>query len=133
VRTLATLLLLLGALALAVPAATLASGGGSAGDQQYTDPFANTPAPSTHTTTHTAPVTPAPAPAPTPAAPATSTVPSSTPTVSAATTAAADPTTPTATTANTLPRTGYDSRLAGAAGLALTAAGLLLRARLRRG
>ena len=35
-------MLLLGALALAIPAVTLASGGGSAGDQQYTDPFAGT-------------------------------------------------------------------------------------------
>ena len=62
--------MLLGALALAVPAVTLASGGGSAGDQQYTDPFAGTPAPgkskpkTTATTppptTSTAPATPAP-------------------------------------------------------------------------
>ncbi len=41
-RWLVTCMLLLGALALAIPAVTLASGGGSAGDQQYTDPFAGT-------------------------------------------------------------------------------------------
>ena len=120
------------ALALAVPAVTLASGGGSAGDQQYTDPFAGTPAPgkskpkTTATTppptTSTAPATPAPAtPAPTPVA---------------STSSSSDPTTPTATiassTAGTLPHTGYDGRLAAALGFALVGGGLLVRARVRR-
>jgi LPXTG-motif cell wall-anchored protein len=129
--------MLLGALALAVPAVTLASGGGSAGDQQYTDPFAGTPAPgkskpkTTATTppptTSTAPATPAPA-TPAPATPA--------PTPVASTSSSSDPTTPTATiassTAGTLPHTGYDGRLAAALGFALVGGGLLVRARLRR-
>ena len=58
--------MLLGALALAVPAVTLASGGGSAGDQQYTDPFAGTPAPGKSkpkTTATTPPTTTSTAPA----------------------------------------------------------------------
>jgi LPXTG-motif cell wall-anchored protein len=124
-------MLLLGALALAVPAVTLASGGGSAGDQQYTDPFAGTPAPSKSKTTTT--TTPAPPPSTT-----TSAAPAPTTTVTpvASTQTASDPTTPTATiatsTAGQLPRTGYDSWLAGVAGFALMGGGLMLRARLRR-
>jgi len=132
-RWLAICILLLGALALAVPAVTLASGGGSAGDQQYTDPFAGTPAPSKSTpktTATTPPPTASTAPAP---APTTSATP--TPVASASSTAS-DPTTPTATiassTAGTLPHTGYDSWLAAALGFVLVSGGLLMRARLRR-
>jgi LPXTG-motif cell wall-anchored protein len=131
-------MLLLGALALAVPAVTLASGGGSAGDQQYTDPFASTP-PKTKSTPQTTATTPPPttatAPASTaPAAPAPTTTSQATPVASTAT--SSDPTTPTATiassTAGTLPHTGYDSWLAAALGFVLVSGGLLLRARLRR-
>ncbi len=124
--------MLLGALALAVPAVTLASGGGSAGDQQYTDPFAGTPAPGKSkpkTTATTPPPTTSTAPAaPAPATPA--------PTPVASTSSSSDPTTPTATiassTAGTLPHTGYDDRLAAALGFVLVGGGLLVRARLRR-
>jgi LPXTG-motif cell wall-anchored protein len=129
-------MLLLGALALAVPAVTLASGGGSAGDQQYTDPFAGTPAPGKSKTTSTtsAPTTTSAPPSSTaPPAVAPSTT-SATPVASTQT--SSDPTTPTATiassTAGQLPRTGYDSWLAGVAGFALMGGGLALRARLRR-
>ena len=126
-------MLLLGALALAVPAVALAGGGGSAGDQQYTDPFAGTsPGKSKpKTTTTSAPTTSS--------APATSTPPP-TPTTSvtpvASTSTASDPTTPTATIASTttgeLPRTGYDGWLAAGLGFALVGGGLGLRVRLRR-
>src|ERR1700761_3951908 len=75
-RRLLTWILVLAALALAVPAATLASGpGGSAGGTQSPAPFAgpSTPAP-THPPTPAA-TTPAPAPATTPAPAATSSAP----------------------------------------------------------
>jgi uncharacterized protein HemX len=132
-------MLLLGALALSVPAVTLASGGGSAGDQQYTDPFAGTPPPSkskpkTTVTTPppTTPTAPAPASAPTPAPATTPASATATPVASTS----SDPTTPTATiatsTAGTLAHTGYDSWLAAALGFALVGGGLGLRARLRR-
>lgn len=129
-------MLLLGALALAVPAVTLASGGGSAGDQQYTDPFAGTPQSKTTTTRSAPPTSTAPAtsaPTPTSASP-TSTSPTTTPVASTQT--SSDPTTPTATiatsTAGQLPRTGYDSWLAGALGFVLVGGGLALRVRLRQ-
>jgi LPXTG-motif cell wall-anchored protein len=119
--------MLLGALALAVPAVTLASGGGSAGDQQYTDPFAGTPAPGKSKPKTTA-TTPPPTTSTAPATPA--------PTPVASTSSSSDPTTPTATiassTAGTLPHTGYDGRLAAALGFALVGGGLLVRARVRR-
>jgi LPXTG-motif cell wall-anchored protein len=128
-------MLLLGALALAVPAVTLAAGGGSAGDQQYTDPFGGTSSPTTSTakTTSTTPATTSTAPAT--AAPTTTATPvASTPTAS--TPAGSDPTTPTATiassTAGTLPRTGYDSWVAAALGFVLVGGGLALRVRARR-
>jgi hypothetical protein len=125
---LVTLLLVAGALALAVPAVTLASGGGSAGDQQYTDPFAGstTPTSASHTTT-SAPPTSTAAPTTTSAPPPTATVaPASTTTPATA----ADPTTPTATTAQ-LPYTGYDGWVAGLCGFALVSGGLVLRHRVR--
>jgi LPXTG-motif cell wall-anchored protein len=136
-RWLATCMLLLGVLVLSVPAVTLASGGGgSAGDQQYTDPFAGT-APGKgkpKTTTNSAPTTSTQAAAPT----TTSAPPASTPVASPST--SSDPTTPTATIASTtatatageLPHTGYDSWLAAGLGFVLVGGGLGLRARLRR-
>lgn len=128
-------MLVLGALALSIPAASLAAGGGSAGDQQYTDPFANT---TTARSTATAPAgtsTAIPAPAP-----ATATAPASTPApdTTPGATATADPATatadPTAATASpsTLAFTGFDSRLAGALGATMIAGGLILRRRARR-
>jgi LPXTG-motif cell wall-anchored protein len=125
-------LLLLAALAFAVPAVTLASGGGSAGDQQYTDPFggSSSPGKSKPKTTSTSAPSTSTQPATT-APPATSTTPV------ADTSTASDPTTtPTATIASTttsqLPHTGYDSWLAAGLGFALVGGGLGLRARLRR-
>lgn len=128
---------MLGVMVLAIPAVTLASGGGgSAGDQQYTDPFAGTkpPASTTRTTATSAPTsTSAPA---TTVAPTSTTAPAPAPVTTTTTSAAADPaTTPTATTALTgsqLPYTGYDGWLAAGFGLVMVAAGLGLRHRLRR-
>jgi LPXTG-motif cell wall-anchored protein len=130
-------MLLLGALALAIPAVTLASGGGSAGDQQYTDPFAGTaPGKSKPKTTTTGTPTTSSQPA--------ATTPAATPTTSAtpaaSTSTSSDPTTPTATIASTttsttageLPHTGYDGWLAATLGFVLVGGGLGLRARLRR-
>jgi eukaryotic-like serine/threonine-protein kinase len=127
-RRLVTVMLLLGVLVLSIPAVTLAAGGGgSAGDQQYTDPFAgsSTPTTATHTSTATQTVT---------QQPTTSTPPPSTVAQTTGTLATTDPmTTPTATTASTeLPYTGYDSWLAGAVGFALVGGGLALRHRVRQ-
>ncbi len=132
-RWLVTCMLCLGALALAVPAVTIASGGGSAGDQQYTDPFGgSSPGKGKpQTTSSTATQTQA----------ATTSTPVATPTTPVATAdpttaSASDPTTPTATiatsTAGQLPHTGYDSWLSAAVGFILVSGGLVLRARLRR-
>ena len=94
---------------LALPVAALA---GSAGDNQYSDPFGNSSPTQTQTTT--------------PSAPAPS-QPVATPTAS---------TQPTATTASgssgQLPRTGLDLRVVGGAGVLLIAGGLLLRRKLAR-
>ena len=122
-------MLLLGALALAIPAVTLASGGGSAGDQQYTDPFAGTaPGKSKPKTTTTSTPTTSSQPA--------ATTPAATPTTSAtpvaSTSTSSDPTTPTATIASTttstttgeLPHTGYDGWLAATLGFVLVGGGL---------
>jgi LPXTG-motif cell wall-anchored protein len=133
-------MLLLGVLALAVPAVTLAGGGGSAGDQQYTDPFAGTaPGKSKPKTTTTRTPTTATQPATTPATtPAATAPPTTSATPVASTSGASDPSTPTATiasstgTAGELPHTGYDGWLAAALGVALVGGGLGLRARLRR-
>jgi hypothetical protein len=134
-RKIVSYLLLLGALVLAVPAVTLAAGGGSAGDQQYTDPFATQPGSgSSHKSTTPSTTTTAAAPATTTTAPAPVT------TTTAPATASSDPTTattPTATTASnpsakTLPYTGYDSWLAGGFGLVMAGAGLGLRRKAQR-
>lgn len=138
----AMLLLLLGALALAIPAVTLAAGGGSAGDQQYTDPFGGSKTSATSTPAQT--TTSSPAPAPTaPSSPASSSS-SGSSGDTGSTAAAPASTTPTATaagtsdsttaagTATTLPYTGYDSWMAGVLGLVMLGAGLSLRRRSRR-
>lgn len=132
-RWLVTCIVLLGALALAVPAVTIASGGGSAGDQQYTDPFGgSSPGKSKPKTTASTTTTQA-ATTSTPVATSTTPVATADPT----TAAASDPTTPTATiatsTAGRLPHTGYDSLLSAVLGFALVSGGLILRAQLRRG
>ncbi len=109
---------------------------GSAGDQQYTDPFAGTaPGKSKPKTTTTTPTTSSQPAATTPAATPTT---SATPVASTST--SSDPTTPTATIASTtssttsgqLPHTGYDGWLAATLGFVLVGGGLGLRARLRR-
>lgn len=126
-RRLAAGLLLIGLLALSVPAVSFAGGGGSAGDQQYTDPFAGTTTPTSATQTATLTAT---TPQPTTSATAAAPPPAST------TTAAGDG--PVATTASTssqpaqLAFTGYDGWLAAAIGAALVTAGMTLRHRLRR-
>lgn len=118
---------MIGVLALSVPAVTVASGGGgSAGDQQYTDPFAgtSTPTSATHTTT-SAPTTPA--------APATTAAPATSPPVQPTTTIDSDPTaTMASTSANQLPYTGYDGWLAATFGFVMVAGGLILRRRTAR-
>lgn len=121
-------MLVLGALSLAVPAVTIAGGGGgSAGDQQYTDPFGSTSPSKSSSTTSSAPAT---------SSPATTSPATTSPTPVSGTSAASDPTTPTATIASTttgeLPRTGYDGWLAAGLGFALVGGGLGLRVRLRR-
>jgi hypothetical protein len=93
-----------------LPAAAAAQ---SAGDEQYSDPFANqtpTPAPATTQAPATAaqPAQSTPAPA---AAPAASNAPAQ---------------------AAQLPRTGWDAGVPGVLGLVLMSAGVALRARVRR-
>jgi LPXTG-motif cell wall-anchored protein len=126
-------MLLLVLVALAVPAVSLA--GGSAGDQQYTDPFSG--GSSSHTaatTTSSAPATTTSSPAPATSSPAAAApTPSADPsTVAAATTTAADPTATIATSSPTLPYTGYDAWTAVGFGLALLAGGTVIRWRVRR-
>jgi cytoskeletal protein RodZ len=128
-------MLLLVLVALAVPAVSFA--GGSAGDQQYTDPFGATSGSGSHSAS-----TSTSSPATTTSSPAQTTPPSTTP---AAPTPSADPTTaavapttagdPTATMAGgsstTLPYTGYDAWTAVGFGLTLLAGGAALRWHLR--
>ena len=132
-------MLLLVLMALAVPAVSLA--GGSAGDQQYTDPFAGSGGSGSHTagttTSSPATTTSSPAPAQTTHSAAPSTTPAA-PSSADPTTAAAVPTTagePTATMAGgsstTLPYTGYDAWTAVGFGLTLVAGGAALRWHLR--
>jgi hypothetical protein len=127
-------MLVLVLVALAVPAASLA--GGSAGDQQYTDPFAGGSGGSASHTAATTRSSPAPAQTTSSVAPSTT---------GAASTSAADPTTaaavstttgePTATIASgsstTLPHTGYDVWTAVGFGLTLVVGGAALRWQLR--
>jgi hypothetical protein len=94
-----------------LPAAAAAQ---SAGDEQYSDPFAgqspsSTPAPTTAPATGAQPAQATPAPAA--AAPAASNAPAQ---------------------AAQLPRTGWDAGVPGMLGLVLMSAGVALRARVRR-
>jgi hypothetical protein len=131
-------MLLLVLVALAVPAVSLA--GGSAGDQQYTDPFSGGSGGSgPHTATSSpATTTSSPAPAQTTPSAAPSTTPAASTSSADPTTAAAVPTTagePTATMAGgsstTLPHTGYDAWTAVGFGVTLVAGGAALRWHLR--
>jgi hypothetical protein len=142
-------MLLLVLVALAVPAVSLA--GGSAGDQQYTDPFSGGSSGSgSHTagttTSSPATTTSSPAPAQTTPSAAPSTTPADPTTAAAVPTTAGDPTAtaaavpttagePTATMAGgsstTLPHTGYDAWTAVGFGVALVAGGAALRWHLR--
>lgn len=113
-------------LALSVVLAPAALAGGSAGDNQYTDPLAGTH----HSGTSSSPAganttTSSPTPSSSPA--------TSAPTATVATTTT---TTPAATTtskaaAKTLPFTGYSDWEAGALGALLVVGGLSLRRRVR--
>jgi hypothetical protein len=122
-------LVCLGLLALlAGPTVALAQGGGSAGDQQYTDPFGSTTHSSTtHTqtqpqqTTTSAPVTTPPATSTTPATVTSSADAGSTPVATAA-----------SSNGKTLPYTGLDLWTVVGVGLTLMASGLLIRVRSRR-
>jgi hypothetical protein len=122
-------LVCLGLLALlAGPTVALAQGGGSAGDQQYTDPFGSTTHSSTtHTqtqpqqTTTSAPVTTPPATSTTPATVTSTADAGSTPVATAA-----------SSSGKTLPYTGLDLWTVVGVGLTLMASGLLIRVRSRR-
>jgi hypothetical protein len=136
-------MVLLVLVALAVPAVSFA--GGSAGDQQYTDPFAGSSGgggsgshTASTTTSSPATTTSSPAPAQTTASEAPSTTPAVSTSPADPTTAAAVPTTagePTATVAGgssrTLPYTGYDAWTAVGFGLTLVVGGAAMRWRLR--
>jgi LPXTG-motif cell wall-anchored protein len=139
-RHLAALLVVLGALALAVP--TVALAGGSAGNNQYTNPFGSgtTSQPTTtappQTSSTTAPVTttsvPPPASTQSAATATTSVVTTTDPASGPTATAAASPGAGATTGGKALPRTGYaDWELAGF-GLVLVAGGLVIRRRSRR-
>jgi cytoskeletal protein RodZ len=138
-RHLAALLVVLGAFALAVPAGALA--GGSAGNNQYTNPFGNTTTsqPTTTTPTQTSSTTapetttstPPPATTESPAPATTSVVTTTDPTATSdpTATAAATPAAGSTTAGKALPRTGYaDWELAGF-GLVMVAAGFVIRRR----
>jgi LPXTG-motif cell wall-anchored protein len=118
------LLGLLAVLVLGAPMAALAAGGGSAGDQQYTDPLGSSTTTRTATTRTTTTGT---TPATTTATPATATTPPTpTPTATVATGQTISK------TASQLPNTGYGAILAGALGVGLLAAGIIIRTRPRR-
>jgi hypothetical protein len=107
------------------PTAAALASGGSAGDQQYTDPFGSTKTSSTHTAS-SQPAATTPAPSTTNATVATSTVSGSTPVATAATSTAS------AGTGKTLPYTGLDLWTVSGLGLTLLVSGLLIRFRSRR-
>jgi hypothetical protein len=135
-RLLIAVCLTLGLLALALPAASLA--GGSAGDQQYTDPFGGGAAQPAQTTTASAPPATT-TQAPTATAPATTAPPQTNPPATTTPVApAAGATDPPATTADssttadppaTLPMTGYSAWMAGGFGVVMLASGFALRRR----
>jgi hypothetical protein len=112
----------IGALALAVPAVSLAGGGSSAGDQQYVDPLSGS---SHHSTTTTAsPATPTPAPV----ASASSSTPTATATAATSTTAA----TGSSSASKQLPFTGMNVWLAAGIGLLMLGAGVGIRRAVRQ-
>lgn len=118
-------ILLLVALAGVLPAVALA--GGSAGNQQYTDPFAGSTSSSSATVTVTSTAaTPPPdtTPVVTSSASATTPPPATTP-------AATTPATSTVRPAH-LPFTGYNGWLAAALGAGMVSGGIALRRRTRR-
>jgi hypothetical protein len=135
-RHLIAVCLTLGLLALALPAVSLA--GGSAGDQQYTDPFgggggssATTTQP---TTTSAPPATATTPPATTPPAttpPATTTPATTTPETTPAAPADTGPISADPSATTTLPYTGYPAWMAAGFGVAMLGAGLTLRRRAR--
>ena len=109
---------------LLVPAAAFAQ---SAGNEQYSDPFAGK-APSTHSPT--APSSPAPAPTTSspPAQPQGQLASGSSP---GTTTQGNSGATPTASSSSALPRTGFDAWIMAAMGALMLLAGALLRLGLR--
>ena len=114
---------------LAGPAVALAQGGGSAGDQQYTDPFGGSSPKThtTHTTTQAATTTTTQAPTTTSTPPATATA-----TAPAVTDPGSTSTATAASSGKTLPYTGLDLWTVAGFGLMLTAGGLLIRSRSTR-
>jgi cytoskeletal protein RodZ len=106
--------------------------GGSAGDQQYTDPFGSTKT-SSQTSTQPQGTTPSTTPATTTSAPSGTAAATTTPTATSGSYAG----TPAATAASdtssskTLPFTGINVWTVAGLGLTLTAAGLLIRLRSR--
>ena len=142
----------LGVLALAAPAVTLAQGGGgaSAGDNQYVNPLGNSGSGSSssgssgsHSSGSSSSGSSGSSSSSSGSGEAAPTTTSSAPTDTAptATTSSAPPTTaspsdPSGTTASgstqTLPYTGFNDGLAAVCGLALVGGGLLLRRRVRR-
>ena len=134
-RHLATLLVVLGAFALAVP--TIALAGGSAGNNQYTNPFGpgTTSQPTTTAPPHTSSTTPpqtttASAPPSTSVAPDTATV-SAVTTSDPTATAAASPRVGTTTATKGLPYTGYAGWDIAGFGLVMIAGGFVIRRRSR--
>jgi hypothetical protein len=141
-RHVAAVLVVLGALALMLPALALA--GGSAGNNQYTNPFGSTTPSSPPATSSTSSSPPATTPATTPPAtsPATTPPASSTAAASAGVTTTAEPTATAAagagpatsgTSGPGLPRTGYVAGEAAGFGLVLLVSGVLIRRRIQRG
>jgi hypothetical protein len=133
-RHLAGLFIVLGVIAMAVPAIALA--GGSAGNNQYTNPFGNTSPSSTPATSSTASAPPATTPAQTtPASTSGAAGATTTPVTTNAdptATAAAGAASPTTTSGHSLPRTGYLDWEAAGFGVVLLAGGLVIRRRMRR-
>lgn len=129
-RTRATTLLATAALALACPAFAHAQ---SAGDNQYQDPFGNSPPPSSTSPQHSSSSHNAAAPAPnsssSPAA--TNVTPATTAATPLATTAPSTGTAATSTGATTLPRTGVDTVEEALIGASLLLGGFGLRRRAR--
>ena len=120
---------LLSVLALAAPATALA---GSAGDQQYQDPFGGSNNSGQNNSSGSSGSSSSPTPTPVPTTPPTSggSTPTPTPVPTTAPTAPTPTTTTTATGAG-LPRTGLDAWQVALLGLGLLCAGSGLRLRLR--